>query len=224
MSRLFFCLFFGCIFSSSIFCQENKFTKKNAIGVEVGTLGIGIQFSRGLKENMSLKVGARFLDVSDYAIENIEINNENFDVTTNVKSRIFHAVIEYLPFTKSSFKIVGGFGYIAKANLNIDTFYNEEVQIGDILFNREELGSFTNRVSWSGIAPYIGIGFGRALPNKNFGISFELGAFYAGSPDVNFSASGLLTPSGEENAQLIRETLEEIKFLPNLNLTLSYKF
>lgn len=129
-----------------------------------------------------------------------------------------------MPFRNSSFKLIGGIGYISRTELDIDIAYDDEIIVGDITFTNDELGGFTTNTKWSGIAPYFGMGFGRAIPKNRLGISFELGAFYVNNPEVNFTARGLLTPSGDENAELIREAFEDAKFIPNLNIKLAYKF
>ena len=212
------------VFQTNSFSQEISSISKNAIGVQVGSLGFGVEYSRNISKKLNLRFGGKFLKISDYIIEDIKFDDENFDIVTNLDSQIYDVLIEYLPFNNSAFKIVTGLGYISNLNLNLDITYDDEVIIGDINFTKEELGGFITDANWSGLAPYLGIGFGRAIPKRKFGVALEIGAYYVNKPKVDFTASGLLTPSGKENANLIKDTFQEAKFIPNLNLKLSYKF
>ncbi|MBU3012495.1 hypothetical protein KO506_13870 [Polaribacter vadi] len=212
------------LIASFFYAQEPLKESKNAVGIQIGSLGYGVEYARNISENFTLIFGGNFLKISDFVIDDVTLDDENFDVTTNIESQIFDVVVEYFPFKKYSFKLVGGLGYISETHINLDIAYDDEIIIGEITFTKDELGGFITDAKWSGIAPYLGIGFGRAIPKKRLGISVELGAFYLADPEVNFTARGLLTPSGEENAQLVRDTFQDAKFIPNLNLKLAYKF
>jgi hypothetical protein len=224
MKNLLLSLFIIVVFQTNSFSQEISSTSKNAISVQVGSLGFGVEYSRNISKKLNLRFGGKLLKISDYIIEDVKFDDENFDVTANLDSQAFDVLVEYLPFNNSAFKIVTGLGYISNLNVNLDITYDDEVIIGDINFTKEELGGFITDANWSGLAPYLGIGFGRAIPKRKFGVALEIGAYYVNNPKVDFTASGLLTPSGKENANLIKDTFQEAKFIPNINLKLAYKF
>ena len=56
------------------------------------------------------------------------------------------------------------------------------------LFTPEDLGRIGVDVEWNKIAPFIGLGFGRAVPQGS-SISVEAGA-YVGEPKVGMTADG----------------------------------
>ena len=108
-------------------------------------------------------------------------------------------------------------------DLNAVVTYTEEVQFGDVKLSKKDVGEIIADVSWSGIAPYLGIGFGRAIPKKRFGIGFELGSYFTSSPDVILTASKLLSPTSNQQENL-KESLSTFKFIPKIEIRIAYKF
>lgn len=52
------------------------------------------------------------------------------------------------------------------------------------------VGTFTGRVAWKRVAPYLGIGWGsKAARETGFSMGFDLGVLFTGAPQVTLSAS-----------------------------------
>lgn len=56
--------------------------------------------------------------------------------------------------------------------------------LGDYFLAPDEDGNLDARIRVSGFRPYLGLGFGRAVPRKRIGCQFDLGVQFWGSPKV----------------------------------------
>jgi hypothetical protein len=93
------------------------------------------------------------------------------------------------------------------------------------------VGALSGKVDFDDIAPYVGIGWDTTFGKDNcFGLVFELGVLYQGSPDVNLVSSGPIASDPTFQAELAKETaalqddLDEYKFYPVVAVGLSYRF
>lgn len=200
--------------------DEVKKERKHAIGISGGTGGFGADYS--YKLNKSFTVTARFNKLS-YTAEDVEqeIDGEDllFDADLNFQS--IDLVISYYPF-KSGFRIIGGIGSFSNNELNIVAEFTESVNIGDVPFTTDEVGVISIGNKWKKTAPYLGIGFGRAIPkNKRLGFGLEMGTYFAGSPDVTLDATGIIEQTATQQP-LVQESLSELKYLPYIMFRLSY--
>ncbi len=71
------------------------------------------------------------------------------------------------------------------------------------------------------LAPYIGLGFGNAV-TRGFGLLLDVGAIYMGSPSVDMTATGMLTPTSQE-AEQIEENLAWAQWHPIASIGLSFR-
>ena len=56
--------------------------------------------------------------------------------------------------------------------------------IGDYTIPVDKNGNVSGGLKVSNFRPYVGLGFGRAVPKKRLGVMFELGVQFHGKPDV----------------------------------------
>jgi hypothetical protein len=197
--------------------------KKNALAVSLGSPGLGFEYARKLTPKLNARLAYHSLNVKDFEQKNIEIKQDVVDLLANLEVAIIDAGIEYLPFTNSSFKLTAGVGFLSNLNANGVITYTEDVKFGDVVVDKKDVGEIIGDVSWSGIAPYLGIGFGRAIPKKRLGFGIEVGSYFSSSPEVKLTASNLLAPTAEQEDNL-REALTTFKFIPRIQLRLAYKF
>lgn len=207
------------IVSITLTAQDNgKENNKQAVGLSIGT-EFGIDYSYKLNEKVSLTARYNFLNYSQDDIkEKIDGKSLVFDGSLDIQN--FDVVASYYPFG-TSFKVVGGFGYFIKSDIEIEATFEESVFIGDVEFTSNDVGVITIKNNWNKIAPYLGVGFGRAVPNKRFGFGVELGTYFAGSPDVEVSATGIVEQTSSQQP-LVQEAFDDYKFLPYVSFRLSY--
>jgi hypothetical protein len=122
----------------------------------------------------------------------------------------------------NSFKLIGGFAYML-TNISTTSYLKDSTKQGDITIAPDEVGSIVMVLQPNAIAPYLGLGFGRAVPKSRVGVTFEMGMFYIGEPKVSFITTGMLTPTGITEEEKLKENMSQFKWLPNLSLTLNIR-
>ena len=222
MKNYFICILFATI-ALNTFSQGEKPEKKNALAISAGLPGFGVEYARKLSPHLNAKVAWHFFKLEDFEIEDVEIKSDIVDILANVDISIVDVGIEYLPFKNSSFKLTAGVGILNKVNLNGIATYNEDIVFGDVVITNEDAGQIIADVTWTDVAPYVGLGFGRAIPKNRLGFGIEFGSYITNSPEIDLTATNLLenTASQKENLQ---KSLEDFKFIPRLQIRIAYKF
>lgn len=197
--------------------------KESAFAISVGSPGSGLEYARNFSSKLSAKVAWNFFSIEDFKQENINLSGSTVDVSADLKTSIIDLGIEYLPFKNSSFKLTGGLGILSNVRAGGVLTYTEEVVVGTVVISKKDVGEIVADVTWSGIAPYIGVGFGRAVPKEKIEFGIELGTYFASSPNVNLTASQLLAPTASQQ-EYLQESLEGYKFIPRIQFKTAYKF
>jgi hypothetical protein len=201
--------------------KEISVERKNAIGFSGGT-GFGIDYARMLKsDKLYVTAGFNALLFSIDAIEQ-EVSGENLLIDTELDFKNFEIKLSYHPFA-NAFKLVGGIGVFSSSNTNLKTTFKENITVGDVEFTSEDSGSLNVDVNWSKVAPYLGLGFGRAVPNKRWGFAVDFGTYFSSSPEITLDATGIIERSKDQEA-LLNESFKSFKFIPYASLRVSYSF
>lgn len=139
---------------------------------------------------------------------------ENIEVEGKLSNTTFHLLVDVYPFRNSSFRATVGFFAGGKELISVYnkeegilkpvTNWNEDqasrsrinqatgvetdmigAELGDYFITPDQHGNLKASIEVSGFRPYLGIGFGRAVPRKNrIGCQFDLGVQMWGSPKV----------------------------------------
>jgi hypothetical protein len=72
------------------------------------------------------------------------------------------------------------------------------------------------------VAPYIGIGLGRATPLHRIGLSADIGTYYRGTPAVDIEGTYLLSNNSLNEAAL-NDQLKSQVFYPNVSVRLAIR-
>lgn len=234
------CLLLSCLSLTAVYAQDTTSTTvvttttvdtlevvpfpdvKHSVGIFVGT-GFGIEY--GYMINNLFTVGARsaFLPVenNDYETE-IEGNPVFVDFELNLLN--FDLFVDYYPFKSAPFKLVAGLSYAVNQVSSVTISYRDSIKIGEFSYGRDEIGYLTVTPSWNSFRPYLGLGIGRRVKGKSrMAVNAELGAYYAGSPDVTIEATGRLD-GNEDQAPVFKENLSGFQFIPFAALSLTYRF
>ena len=131
-------------------------------------------------------------------------------------------------------KIDGQLSPINEANAEIDK-YNKNIaipngleqqqkiglELDDYLLTPDSKGNAKASLKVHGFKPYVGIGFGRAVPKtKRIGFKVDLGAMFWGSPDiVDHNGHSLLSGIGSDDGGAIK-VIKKFKVYPVLNFRL----
>ena len=200
--------------------------KKNAISLNLGFPGIGLGYARSISDHFSARFKVSFMEQS---IDKNEIVLSDREVNANgdYKANTYDLWMDYIPFKSSSFKLVGGLTYLAKFKASAVLTPSGSFQYGDIVLSEDQIGDIQTSADWSGkLVPYLGLGFGRAIPKHNFGIGIEFGGYFIGEPDFSYDGSKMLAPNTqkEEESHEIEDWVDQFKVMGNIAVHLSYKF
>lgn len=69
------------------------------------------------------------------------------------------------------------------------------------------------------VKPYLGFGFGRAIPMNRVGFQFELGAWYHGTPTISSSREIKFDPKAD-GIDGVGDVLKKVKFFPQMTFRL----
>jgi hypothetical protein len=203
-----------------------------AVGIKIGTLGIGVEATAGLSEHFNLRVGGNFasLDLSEL----VEDDDLDEDSTVDVEDITLELDLESLAGMLDWHVWGGGFRFTAGGMLNnnevtVSADVTETVVIGD---NKYTVSSFDGKVSFTQIVPYFGIGYGNAIDEDgHFTFAFDLGVMLQGNPEVELAATAsdpsLQAALNADIATELEELEEDTDFLslyPVISIGLAYRF
>jgi hypothetical protein len=212
------------------------FQKSMAIGLNVGTSNApGLDVAYTFAKHFTARVGFGYLSygVTDYTYTTTgSVANNNTPTTVNIDAKAnlnnLNVLGEYAPGNKGRFRLVAGFAFFTTKNLTLGGDVASSFKFNDVTITPEDIGSGIATIGFaSKISPYLGFGFGRAIPRKRLNLSLDLGAYYLGDYRVNIDVKpGVILEGNENNAAVLERNLNEqtgLKFLPNFNLRLAYK-
>jgi len=194
---------------------------KMALGIHFGFPGFGADLGYKFNEYFMGRFRFNYLNINlqDYPFT-FEGQTINMNITTQFTN--FDLLVDIHPF-KSKFKIIAGVGYFANALMEGSGGFTESINFGEIEFTPEDIGELGLRQEFPTVAPYLGFGFGRAVPNKGMGFGIEIGSYYIGKPTPEIIATGMLSDTKDQEAQLA-ENLESYNWLPFMSFRISIKF
>ena len=195
--------------------------KRHAIAFSAGMPGVGMEYAYNINRHLNLRAGFMAFAFNDFNTD-LEISGQPVSINADLNSAAYDLFLEYQPSSNTAFKLVAGIGYLNNIGVNSTVLLSEDIGFGDLIIDNEEIGEIGVDVSWTGIAPYIGFGFGRAIPKKRVGFGLEFGSYYAGGPDVVINATGMLANTSEEAAEL-EENLASYAWVPRIMARLAIK-
>lgn len=205
--------------------------RRHALGINAGLQGLGADYAFRISRGVSVRLRGMWLN---YGIENFEysIDDQNVYIDANIDQQQIDLIFDFYPSQKSSFKFMVGGSYFLSNTADITINLKDTLFIGDdgpdpddrgdFIFYPDDIGGITLDATWNQFAPYVGIGFGRAVPKKRVGFAVELGTFYIGQLDLEGSSTGLMEITEAEEAEL-EENLSSLNWYPQLNFRLSIK-
>ena len=209
VSRPLFVIAFLCLaFGASELSAQNL-----GASVRVGTGGIGVGLTTRIVPTLNGRVDVSYFS---YSFNGEEELDETL-VEYNGEGDLFFvsALADWHPFN-NAFRLSGGAMYNGLEGRG-GAVPVEDIGVGRNSYSPDEVGELNVDVSFgSKFAPYLGLGYGNAVSRK-VGFLLDVGVIYAGSPEVDVNASGMLTPTESEAAQ-IEQNLEWVQWYPIVSL------
>lgn len=229
--------------------EDNNLFNHLSVGVTAGTPGVGIDVAMPACDFVQLRAGISVfpkikfdtdLNLASYA-ETDPDDSYLFPSSVGIEAKVGFVTGKFLvdlyPFS-GSFHITAGayFGgsSIVKAYNTEDGLlkdvadYNARVpeserigyELGNYLLTPDENGNVNAEIKTSSFKPYVGLGFGRAVPRNRIGFMFELGCMFWGSPKLYCNGEQLTEEDfgGDEGGVI--KTLSKINIYPVINFRL----
>jgi hypothetical protein len=192
-----------------------------------GTVGLG----GGIAGNFGSHFGARVgYTAYDYEVEDLEESDVRLDGTAELGG--VQALLDWYPFG-------GGFRFSIGAIESAELSARAEPVAGTYTFGgmtyaASDIGQATGTAKYDSFAPYLGLGFGRALSRDGrFAIAADLGVAFTGSAKVDLNATcNVSNPAlcaqidsaiAVEESELQAEA-DKFDYWPVLSLGISYRF
>lgn len=226
--------------------ENNNLFNHLSVGITAGTTGVGVDLGMPVGNYVQVRGGVSFMPkitlTTDLDIDapqatgfNIPSSIEVEGETNMVNGKL---LFDLFPSKKSSFHFTAGayFGTsdVVKAyntedgklkdlydwnKANPDNQYGAE--LGDYLLTPNSAGNFEAEIKTASFKPYLGLGFGRAVPKtKRVGFMFELGCQFWGSPKVYCNGTELDDEKVGGDAGGVIKTISKVSIYPVLNFRL----
>lgn len=205
------------------------------VGVSLGTTGIGFDVAAPVTDYLQLRAGYSFMPKltfsTDVALdsEGVSMLADEVEVEGKLNLNNFKFLVDIYPFKagKSAFHLTVG-AYIGSENLlslyntkpflaNPADWGNVGIDLGEYNIPSDVNGNIRADLKVNSFKPYVGIGYGRAIPKKRLAMSLDMGVQLWGAPGV-YTNAGKLTKDDfggdDDDSGDFFDILEKISIYP----------
>lgn len=211
----------------------------NHLGVSasVGTTGISVEAATNITSFVQMRAGVSvlpnfsFSDSYDVTVNTAQGYNPHgeIDLKAGFGRTQGNVIFNIYPFPVGSFYVAAG-AYFGGRDLvkikghsnDLANLQNGNVEVGDYLIPVDKNGDVKGGLRVKGFRPYVGIGFGRAIPKHLLSVNFEMGVQFHGKPEI-YSDHGEIHLSDYTNDDDIQKIIDKLKIWPVVSLKLSGK-
>jgi hypothetical protein len=194
----------------------------NAIGIKLGALGFGVEYTRNLSDRWAVRGGINGSQVG------FDGDESGIDYQFDFVWDSVAIGADLHPF-KSPFRLSAGILH-NNNGLNGVSRPSSNVAIGNTTYTPAQVGVLTTTVGFKETAPYLGLGWDWSRKRKHFGMSLDLGVLDQGSPRVALRGSGTLLGDPAFQADIVREedqlrdSLSDFDMLPYVTVGFVIRF
>lgn len=198
-----------------------------ALGVHMGTTGVGVHLYQPLGQQFGLRVGVSYMPFAT----DIVGTYSGYATRSDIRAKSGNASLTFgwTPFAKNggffrSFNVQAGGAYFFKLDGELTTRLRDPYKYGEIDVHPEKVGTITTKVDWKKtVNPYAGIGWSNIVIDSRFSMHVDLGCYYLSKPRVSMEATGLLEEN-VNNAPIIERNIKNYRYLPRIEFGFSYRF
>ncbi len=214
---------FGC--ASSVFADAGGI----AVGVKAGTSGFGGEVTVGLTPAFNARASYNGYNYTGSTSQNAI----NYDYKLSLGS--VPVLLDWYPFENSGFRLSPGviFNNNKVSATGTAAVTGSTIEINHVKYSTSQIGSLNGNVDFNKTAPYVGLGWGNAVGNKDSGLSFvfDLGVMFQGTPKVALNASNPTIqndPTFQANLNKeiadLKDKTDKFQYYPVVSIGLAYKF
>lgn len=151
------------------------------LAAHVGTFGIGADISIGVLRGIAIRAGGN-VQPWDPTLE-----FDDIEYTIDLASPTGFGVVDL--YIAGPLRLTGGAVYFSN-DTEVEGKLTQNVEIGGGSYTPQQVGTLTGVFEAAKLAPYGGIGFGKAPRTRGLGFVMDLGVAFHGRPSVHLSADG----------------------------------
>lgn len=204
------------------------------VGLGVGTTGIQIEAATPITRWVQMRAGVAIMPGIKF---NTEVDGyyyhsgTEYDTTVDLSASLGRTqgliIFNVYPIPTVPFYVAAG-AYFGGSSLIKITGYSPElekyggtVQVGDYEIDVPD-GYVKGGLKVSGFRPYLGIGWGRAVPGKLINFSMDLGVQFHGTPKL-YSNNGDIDLSEVTDDDTIQKIINKVTVYPTLTFRLGFR-
>lgn len=207
------------------------------LGVGVGTTGIQIEASTPITRWVQMRAGVSIMPGIKFGVHDIDVDymvngydhTSYIDLDGSMKRVQGQVIFNVYPIPFASFYVAAG-AYFGGSTLIGITGYSEDLEgieggqvtIGDYTLPVNDKGEVNGGIKVNGFRPYLGIGWGRAVPGKLLNFGFELGVQIHGKPKL-YTEFGEIGYPQEIEDDTFQKIMDKVKVYPNLTFRLNFR-
>jgi hypothetical protein len=199
-----------------------------ALYLDLSTLGGGLGLGVELGPTLTLRGGFNALSYD----ETIEETDVRYDADLDLQSG--RLLLDWHP-GGAPFRLVAGLLLNGNELGGRGVPTDGSFEINGNEYSADEIGSLDARLDFDTLAPYVGFGFGRAVPQDGrWAWSMDIGIAWQGSADVAVNAQcGAAVPASlceqiqadvDAEVRELEQDLDDYELWPVLGVSLSYRF
>jgi hypothetical protein len=160
------------------------FADGHAVGVKVGVLGLGVEYTHELTERIALRGGLYGSELG-FDVEESGIDYEADVVWDSIAAGVdFHPLKSALRLSLGVLKNDNGLHLVSRPTGNMT--------IGDTTYTPAQIGTLQGAIGFDDTATFLGLGWDWSRDKGLFGMSFDLGVLDQGDPVVTLHGTGAL--------------------------------
>lgn len=214
-----------------------------AVNAHVATTGVGVELSTPITKFITMRAGVTCMPGFSFNAEvdgqyyvNGESNDFTVDLDANLKRTQGSVVFNVYPLAKakvcSSFFLAAGLYFggdkLVKINGHSDEIAekinqfngNPYIELGDYKLPVDENGNVKGGLKVQKVRPYVGLGFGRYVPNKRISVTGELGVQFHGHIKPYTSEGEIAFDEFTENDDW-KKVMDKLTVYPMLKIVIS---
>lgn len=166
------------------------------VGASIGTAGFGVELSAPLTDFLQVRAGYSGLS-GTYTEKDVNYTLAEYtsadakrktDVDAKLNMGDVSLLFDVYPFAKYTFHVTAGFFYGKEKAVKMQNTEPVKgqggLEVGDYLIGFDRDGYAHAAVHVNKFKPYLGIGFGHAVPRKRVGVSLDMGLQFWGKPSL----------------------------------------
>ena len=217
---------------------DKKLFNHLGLGAGVGTTGITIEAATPITKYVQLRAGVAILPSitfkadADYEYSSLSSGTYDGEGEVELKGDLGrvqgHLIFNLYPFPKVPFYVAAGAYFGGNKLLKITgksddlTDPNVQAVIGDFKLPADENGRISGGFKINGFRPYLGIGFGRSVPNKLLSFNTELGVQFEGKPEL-YTDYGEIDDATVKDDNTFNKVRDVLRVYPVLTFRLNFR-